>query len=628
MTAPFAQDGSQQPFRSGLDVVQLDVLVLDQDRRPVRGLTEHDFTILEGGQIRPVVGFAPIELARPGSANNSAAVLESARGVVTNEDADPGRLVVIVFDRSIPVGPATEVAKAIGRSVVDALGPRDLAAVVRTSGFSNEGKSQNLTRDRRWLREAIDSQFTGFVNPPTMTFGGLSVGRPDLQSTGDCVCGLCTLESLHRIAGALTSAGRHQKVIVLIASDVVVSDGSATTEQCRGRVKVVREETLRALDRANVTVHSIDPSGLEALTSGVGAVERRFSSVRQLLQARQANLAVLPSYTGGRVVRDTNAPGDIVPKILSETTSYYLLGFERAKGGSGAGARPVKVRVNRPGVTVVARKAYYAAVPGARSTAADPLDDTISGVLPLRDIPMALSLASIITPAGDVKTNLVIGLIDRSVAATNGIASGAENQLAGTHLDLVLGVFDQRANQVSVGRSKFEPRTGGCIDGWCETVSQLTLKPGRYEVRAGVLDRKSSKKGSVYGYLEVPTSGADAFLASDLQIGAARFPEGTRQPTLRRTFRTEERITFLTQIQRPVASTAPVTVRASVSDSHAKTVVQNSSTLENASFSAWGVSEVRVDQSLSKLSPGTYMFTIEAGHLDRAVRRTVSFEVR
>ena len=37
-------------FRTGVDAVQLDVSVLDKDRRPVRGLTAADFTVLEDGK--------------------------------------------------------------------------------------------------------------------------------------------------------------------------------------------------------------------------------------------------------------------------------------------------------------------------------------------------------------------------------------------------------------------------------------------------------------------------------------------------------------------------------------------------------------------------------------------------
>jgi hypothetical protein len=42
-------------FRSGVELIQLDVSVLDKDRRPVQGLTAADFTVLVDGQPRPIV---------------------------------------------------------------------------------------------------------------------------------------------------------------------------------------------------------------------------------------------------------------------------------------------------------------------------------------------------------------------------------------------------------------------------------------------------------------------------------------------------------------------------------------------------------------------------------------------
>ena len=41
-----AQQAQQPVFRSSIDLVHLDVSVLDRDRKPVRGPTEKDFTVL------------------------------------------------------------------------------------------------------------------------------------------------------------------------------------------------------------------------------------------------------------------------------------------------------------------------------------------------------------------------------------------------------------------------------------------------------------------------------------------------------------------------------------------------------------------------------------------------------
>jgi len=51
-------------FRAGVDLVQVDVSVLDKERRPVRGLTAADFTLLEDGKPRTIAAFSAVDLPR------------------------------------------------------------------------------------------------------------------------------------------------------------------------------------------------------------------------------------------------------------------------------------------------------------------------------------------------------------------------------------------------------------------------------------------------------------------------------------------------------------------------------------------------------------------------------------
>src|SRR4051812_32029148 len=62
---PAAPQQTPPVFRAGVDVIQLDVSVLDKNRKPVRGLTDADFTVLENGAVQRLVGVAEIVAPDP-----------------------------------------------------------------------------------------------------------------------------------------------------------------------------------------------------------------------------------------------------------------------------------------------------------------------------------------------------------------------------------------------------------------------------------------------------------------------------------------------------------------------------------------------------------------------------------
>lgn len=143
----------QEAFRTGIDLVQLDVSVLDRDGRPVRGLTADDFTVLENGRPQPIVAFTPIDVPPP-STPRAPWMRDVPVDIVSNEQ-ETRRIVVIVMNDGFTGtdrGESTS-ARTVARTVIDQLGPADLAAVV----FTFMGTNQNFTTDRVKLRKAIES---------------------------------------------------------------------------------------------------------------------------------------------------------------------------------------------------------------------------------------------------------------------------------------------------------------------------------------------------------------------------------------------------------------------------------------------------------------------------------------
>ena len=159
--ASLAGQAPQQPvFRAGIDIVQVDVSVLDRDRRPVRGLAASDFTVLEDGKPQEVMVFTAIEA--PTADVPSAPWMREIPRDVRSNDLGEARLFAIIMDDAAtpPSLDMARTARQIGHRIVEQLGPADLAAVI----FTRDNRyAQDFTTERSRLRAAIDRFMPGVV---------------------------------------------------------------------------------------------------------------------------------------------------------------------------------------------------------------------------------------------------------------------------------------------------------------------------------------------------------------------------------------------------------------------------------------------------------------------------------
>jgi VWFA-related protein len=593
---------AQNPvFREGVDLVRLDVIVLDRQRRPVTGLTAADFTILEDGTSREIQAFSAVTLPPPTPVTGAAWTRETGPDVVTNAIADEGRVVVVLLDQSIPVGAPTVWSRKIAHAAVDALGPNDLAAVIHGSPFGGNGREQNLTANRSRLRTAIDAPFMG---------GG------DLAESGACLCGLCALTNIEEIVRELEGLSGRHKAILFIGSDITIDDRSLQMNPkhiCEGRADLPRERLLQTLDRANVTLHTLDPLGLDTLQAQADPTARRRSRAAEL--QRQGDIAVFPDYTGGRTVLNTNEPESFVPAIFAESQSYYLLGFERPRDGRPGQRRTIRVRVNRDGVTVRSRTGYYVP-PETVEEIVDtttPAQETLGGLLPKTDIPLSLALTPAFLPGAAQVVNVLVGVDEHD---------GAEARA----FEVTIGVFDHRARHVRTDRVTAEVAaspTGASRDP--VTVAwPVTLDAGQYEVRVGVEDLSDRRTGSVYGYVDIEEE--REFAMAGVDVVAVTNPSGGEPPaTTRRTFARADTVIARTQVLRRRAQDGDVRLRLTLTDATDRIVRESHH--EVTEFGSDGVKTVAVPLPVSGLMSGRYLLVLEGRQGERAVRRAVPFAV-
>jgi VWFA-related protein len=243
---------------------------------------------------------------------------------------------------------ANQTVKAIGRYVVDHLGPDDLATIVFTADNRN---ALDFTSDRGRLH-AMLQKFHGGGGQMGWLFARYSTGV------------------LRSLTETLRDVRDRRKMIIYVSTGVPGATNSAGSDP---ELYYRTQDAIREARLANIAFYPINPAGLEGLDlNAVGAairgeVEPDLPPVMQAtpsanqrvspqdamnqawdaLNARSDHLDVLASNTGGFVVGDSNSFVEGVAQVFRENSSYYLLGFRPSALPDGK-RRRLEVRVDYP----------------------------------------------------------------------------------------------------------------------------------------------------------------------------------------------------------------------------------------------------------------------------------------
>jgi VWFA-related protein len=632
-------------FRTGVDLVQIDVSVLDKDRRPVRGLTAADFTVVEDGKPRSVVAFSAVELpALPGTLPAGA---DTVPPDVVRNDLPDGRLVVILLDPflervmvpgrvTIADPPGLTALRNTALRVVDSLGPGDLAAV----GHTIYGVMQNLTADKSRLKRAIETTAMG------------SIKRADGEEWGSCECGVCRLEAITKVATALAGEPQRRKTVFYVGERLRLSPVEG---RCNHYLEPATQQLVRATQLANVTVHTVDPNGLETTNVHAGddfqseggvsqkAIAQERANREHLIE-RQQSLQTVADWTGGRAVMNTNAPEASVRPILEESSAYYLLGFQTSDVKADGRFHPITVKVNRPDVQVRTRKGYYADAVTAALPAATPavsLEAVSRGLLSERGLPMSLATAVFRGPEGTPVVMVTTGVRAGADPSSDDKRAGGATPGQFEPIEILTSAFREGKKDIEWGRQHLSVAIPESAPGDLryETISTLNLQPGVYELRVATRHELSGAIGSVHTYVDVPDFDRESLTLSGVVLLDRRAPTATppealagildTAPTTRREFRTADEVSALVRVyQRQREQPAPIAVSVRVLDSGLAEVATAPSPLQSGQFAGTGSADARYPLPLGSLRPGSYVLRVEATRERTTARRDVRFEVR
>ena len=365
-TPPAATQDPQRPqqpvFRSGVNLVRVDVSVTGRRGEPIDDLAIDDFQILEDKVPQQIETMQFVRLdGQPEPGSTVSLDIRSREHAEAEAARDDVRIFAIFLDDyhidrrpwiTLPLREALT-------HFVSQLGPTDLVAVMEPLTPLD---ALAFTRDRRALLSTIDS-FEGrqgeiFPVKSVLEEAQLAsrdIGRIRMQVT------LSAMTALASYLGGLRE-GRKSILFVTQGPPVNPIHGDETTYV---------NDIVKAASRGNVISNVFDPRRLGDAPFGGTFVQ-----------------SLLTRETGGRLIGNTNNPDPGLDRVIEDASAYYLLGYVPARTFADGKFHRIEVKVERRGVRVLSRPGYWApsekevtaAAAGAATPAVPGLTESLAGL--------------------------------------------------------------------------------------------------------------------------------------------------------------------------------------------------------------------------------------------------------
>jgi VWFA-related protein len=641
---PRPPQAPQPVFRARTDLIQVDVTVLDRDRRPVHGLTAKDFTVFEDGKPQPISAVIEMTASDPDAPADS--WMRTVVPDVKVNNAEDGRVLLLVLDdartpaRAVPArngqpaGPnPKDAVKEAAKAIVERLGPADLASVIFTLKNKHE---QEFTNDRNRLFAAIE----GF-DPVASDRDGFNEAR--------------ALDTYQAAAKLLGDIPNRRKAVILISAAapavlplevdptrVMGPSGSPGSRRSEGqeqdamklKAEFIKQEALQWALHGNVTFYNINPTRMADLdvesakllepgaadgrpaasfgapTSGPPPPPRYYDS--QTVPRYQ-----LDQVTGGFSIRRAEDFAAGVTQIFRETGSYYLIGYTNPERKDDGKLRRVEVRVNRPDLVARSRAGYFAPKKSDQTKYVSPMWEAISGLLPAKDIAMRINATTFAIP-GKKEAGVAIAVGLREPVAPDG-------KPVPEVVDVLTQAFTTNGDKRGLAqhtRAELTLLPNPRGESKYEVLTLLKLKPGRYHLRVSATSRMQARSGSIYHDLDIPDFAKAALSLSSVALTSTpALVIGPKEavssllpllPTTQREFQGHRADAYFRIYQGGKSAIAPVDLTTRIVDTADRVVLMTTEVIDSDRFDKHRAAEHRFEVPTTTLPPGAYLLTFEA----------------
>jgi len=392
----------QQPptFRTGTNLVRVDVSVIDGRGEPVTSLTADDFEVRDDGLPQTITSFKLVA-ASGQPADEQSLEIRNPQHAAAEAAKDEVRVFLVFWDEYhiSPYITATRARDGLTHALLSAFGPTDLVALMDPLTTLD---ALRFTRDRRQLANQAHTLQgrRGIYVPPRS-----AVEEEHLMNAGRIEQIRCQVtQSAVKAAAAHLGTLREGPNTLIIVSEGFGPCGERTEmgEQLR--------DLTRTASSSHTSIFVADPRGLDVMM-------RRSMFVQSLAED-----------TGGEALQ-TNDLGMIFTRAVKQASAFYLLGYSKDTPLDGK-FHPIKVRVKRKGLEVRARAGYWAPlaadVERARTRSAEAevtpeVGEALARLLP-SDSPRAVDFWIGTAPAGEDRARVTAAWAPRVVSANADLA--------------------------------------------------------------------------------------------------------------------------------------------------------------------------------------------------------------
>jgi VWFA-related protein len=555
-------------FHAKAQLVQVDVSVIGKDGRPVQGLKQSDFTVLENGKPQEIRAFevhvevTAASIAAPGETpsspplpphtftNRATTPMDETICLILFDllnteitDQDRARKQLLVFLKGLPQR---------RRVALFALGTH----LQMLQGFSDDGgklakAAEKLMTDRSLVMESererqqtlgqteAIASFAGPSSLPSQAGGGGGGSGPDagqsarreraeysMQANRLDQRLTMTLASLEAIARTVSGYPGRKNLVWLSGSfpielrpDLNFQNLTASTDADTGIVGLDAKRDYRArirattttLANARVAVYPLDVRGQQ--TTGVdislgasegatytdtsGAYSKTITTQSGRRFDERTSMENVADQTGGHAFIGTNDLRGAMQRSLDDGSNYYTVAYTPEDTDTSPAYRKIEVKLDQKGMKLAYRPGYY-------PTPQQPPSPSSFHALVLAmqpEIPASTLVtitATVLPPDANNKNVRIDYVVD-----TNAVSFiDAPNNRKRALVDFMVVAFDKdnkdaghaaQTMDTTLPLAEYE----NALKNGLPVHQELTLPPGSYTMRLGVMDRASQKVGTM-----------------------------------------------------------------------------------------------------------------------------------